>query len=143
MTSGAIVVRKHSPYKKFLKQAIISMIENGQFNAYILRHSKTEQECKIQRTKGDALGFSKLAALFLMLLFGCLLSFLVLLHEHFFGSKIKLNASFETQKEKELKIRIEAIKVLIPQIKNQSLKEKIETIFIGIEENCLLLLKNK
>ena len=143
MTSASIMVRKYSPYKKFLKQAIMSMIEKGQFNAYTMRRTKTQQECKIRRTTGDALGLSKLAALFLMLLFGCLLSFLVLLHEHFFGSKIKENFSSKLQKKEELEIKIEAIKELIPKIINQSMKQKMETMFMGIEENCLLLLQNK
>ena len=86
IASAAVIVRKHSPYKKFLKEAIISMIENGQLNAYITRYSKSEEECKTRRSKGDALGMSKLATLFFMLLFGCLISFLICAFEHIFKS---------------------------------------------------------
>ena len=86
MVSSAVIVRKHSPYKKFLKQAILSMIDNGQLNAYITRHSKSEKECKMQKTKGDALGMSKLAVLFFMLMSGCIISFLVFAFEYFHKS---------------------------------------------------------
>ena len=143
MTSGAIIVRKHSPYTKFLKQAIMSIIENGQLNAYFTRHSKTEQECKTRRTKGDSLGMSKLATSFLILFFGYLLSFLILLYEHFFCSKIKENPSFGMLEKNKLKIKIEAINVLIPQITDKSLKMKTEALIMKTEERCLLLLQSK
>lgn len=106
-------------------------MENGKLHVYNSRNYVSQSECKITDTT-NSLGIPKLATLFLMLIFGYVLSFLILLREHFFGPKIKESTYFEMQEKKELKIRIEEVKKLLPQIKNESLKKKTENIILQI-----------
>ena len=105
-------------------------MENGKFHVYNSRNSVSQSACKIIETT-KPLGIPKLATLFLMLLFGYVLSFLILLREHFFGPKIK-EIDFERQEKKEIKMRIEEVKKLLPRIRNESLKKKTENLILQI-----------
>ena len=126
MVSSAVIVRKHSPYKKFLKQAILSMIDNGQLNAYITRHSKSEKECKTRKTKGDALGMSKLAVLFFILMSGCIISFLVFAFEYFYKSPNQ-KKKFLSHNFIEYEDAFSVVRSLIPQM-DENLKNDTKWI---------------
>ena len=125
-------MRKHSPYKKFLKEAIISMIENGQLNGYITRYSKSEEGCKTRRSKGDALGMSKLAALFFMLMFGCLISFLVCVFEYFCKSPNR-KRKFLYHDFAKYENAFSVVRSLIPQM-DENLKNDTEWILNKMQD---------
>ena len=134
--------RKNSPYTKFFQSAIIELIENGKMDFYNTRNFLSQSACK-STNSANPLGIPKLATLFFTLLFGCALSFVFLLYERFYGTNMKKDATFERQEKKEFKIRIEAVKIFIPQILNESLKKKAEKLMFQIDEICLHFQMNK
>ena len=130
-------MRKHSPYKKFLRQAIMSMTCNGQLHHYITRHSKSEDSCETQRTRGDALGMSKLAVLFFMLIFGCTISFVIGIYEYSFIPPRKKKANFQFQDYTKYKNAFSIVRSLIPQAQmDEKLKNDTEWILNKLQDVC-------
>ena len=130
-------MRKHSPYKKFLRQAIVSMTCNGQLYHYITRHSKSEDSCETQRTRGDALGMSKLAVLFYMLILGGTISFVVGIYEYAFIPPQKKKANFQFQDYTKYENAFSIVRSLIPQAQmDEKLKNDTEWILNKLQDVC-------
>ena len=132
MASASIVLRKYSPYTKFLKQAVIDIIENGLFDFRNNKISK-QQDCKAQRTHGDALGMRKLATLFFMLMFGCMISYSICFFEYFSKPQKQQENDIKKQKMTEYENAFCLVKNLIPQM-DENLKENAEWILIKMQD---------
>ena len=130
-------MRKHSPYKKFLRQAIVSMTCNGQLYHYITRHSKSEDSCETQRTRGDALGMSKLAVLFYMLIFSGTISLVIGIYEYAFIPPRKKKANFQFQDYTKYSNAFSIVRSLIPQAQmDEKLKNDTEWILNKLQDVC-------
>ena len=128
-------MRKHSPYKKFFRHAIVSMHCNGILHHYITRHSKSEDSCETQRTRGDALGMSKLAVLFFMLIFGCSISFVVGIYEYICIPTPKKKVNFKFQDYTNHKNAFSIVRSLIPQAQmDEKLKNDTEWILNKLQD---------
>ena len=132
MASASIVLRKYSPYTKFLKQAVIDIIENGLFDFRNNKISK-RQDCKTQRTHGDALGMQKLATLFFILMFGCMISYSICIFEYFSKPQKLQKNDIQKQKIAEYENAFCVVKSLVPQM-DENLKKNAEWILIKMQE---------
>ena len=88
MYASSAALRKNSPFTQFLKQAILDATENGQLNVYMLRNSNKFINCPAKEEKGNPLGFSKIVSLFILLLFGALVSLFISMYEYLNRPKI-------------------------------------------------------
>ena len=112
-------IKKGSPYKKFFVHLFDQLRENGQLDLYAQRNALPRSECSHHKTEGDSLGMLKLTSLFLVLVLGVILSFIILFYEQLNQPK-KFSSCQEVRKNNEI---IEnAIKGLIPLLSDSSLK---------------------
>ena len=102
---------------------------------FCTRHSKSENSCEIQRTRGDALGISKLAVLFIMLIFGCTISFVIGIYEYSFIPPPKKKANFQFQDYTKYKNAFSIVRSLIPQAQmDEKLKNDTEWILNKLQD---------
>ena len=89
--SSAVALKKNSPYTKILNSALHKLMERGTTNIYKNRFSRDILSCSTTKSnttrKGNPLGISKLAFLFLMLFIGLTLSLFVSIFEFFHRPK--------------------------------------------------------
>ena len=74
---------KSSPYKKFIDEAILKMIESGKLKNILQRWEIEEPDCLPLIRKGKPLNFNKLISIFFIIGFGVLLAFIVVFFENF------------------------------------------------------------
>ena len=80
---------KSSPYKKFIDEAILKMIESGKLKNILQRWEIEEPDCLPLIRKGKPLNFNKLISIFFIIGFGVLLAFIVVLFENFQHNLLK------------------------------------------------------
>ena len=75
-------MKKNSPLTPFIWQEIRKMEETGITKILYERHRISEPNCKPIHTKGGILGIEKLASLFMILIFGIILSTIIFIFEN-------------------------------------------------------------
>ena len=114
---AAPVVRKNSPYKRFFKEAIMKMKENGDIDKFKRNIEQSKKVCSTGRSQVRALSIMKLISLFVWLVFGVLLSFGLGLVERLYHQIMtkeqasKTSSMIQEQKEME-KLTDDIIKML-------------------------------
>ena len=79
----AIAMTKNSPYKKFIDEAILNMLENGKLRIILQRWKIEEPDCSPLIREGKPLNFKKLISIFFIIGLGVLLAIIVVLFEIF------------------------------------------------------------
>ena len=74
---------KNSPYKKFIDEAILNMLENGKLRIILQRWKIEEPDCSPLIREGKPLNFKKLISIFFIIGLGVLLAIIVVLFENF------------------------------------------------------------
>ena len=96
-----MAMKKNSPYKIFFDWGIQNMRGNGELHLYEQRNSNFTIDCNVYPEERDPSDFLKTASIFIMLLFGALLSILFLFHERFKKSKSKSSTAKELKHTEE------------------------------------------
>ena len=78
----AIAMTKNSPYKKFIDQAILKMVESGKLKKILQRWKIDEPDCSPLTQKGRPLNFNKLISFFFIIGVGVLLAIFVVVFEN-------------------------------------------------------------
>ena len=126
--STTIGLKKNSPYGKFFKHAIYDLIEKAIFKernsikGSLLLQSESELENENQ------LGYSKLASLFAILLFGLIASILISLLECIFCKKPKELSLMERRKKINIDRFINQLSDLTNYLENDDLKLESEQL---------------
>ena len=85
----AIAMAKNSPYKKFINEAILNMLENGKLSNILQRWKIKEPDCSPLIKKGKPLNIRKLISIFFIIGLGILLTIIVMLLENLQHSLLK------------------------------------------------------
>ena len=101
--SGSIIMKKSSQYTRFFTQEMKKLEVTGNLNVLRKRYLEI-QKCN-PLLKEKPLGYEKLSFLFVMLIFGCIMSILVVLFEYITQTKKKKQEL--TSKDKEIEEKIE------------------------------------
>ena len=80
---------KNSPYKKFIDEAILNMLENGKLRIILQRWKIEEPDCSPLIRTGKPLNFKKLISIFFIIGLGVLLAIIVVLFENFQPNLLK------------------------------------------------------
>ena len=80
---------KNSPYKKFIDEAILNMLENGKLRIILQRWKIEEPDCSPLIRMGKPLNFKKLISIFFIIGLGVLLAIIVVLFENFQPNLLK------------------------------------------------------
>ena len=80
---------KNSPYKKFIDEAILNMLENGKLRIILQRWKIEEPDCSPLIRTGKPLNFKKLISIFFIIGLGVLLAIIVVLFENFHHNFLK------------------------------------------------------
>ena len=80
---------KNSPYKKFIDEAILNMLENGKLRIILQRWKIEEPDCSPLIREGKPLNFKKLISIFFIIGLGVLLAIIVVLFENFQPNLLK------------------------------------------------------
>ena len=86
-----MALKKNSPYTKFFKKGLQDMIRNGELHLHKQRNSEQSSDCNLTTEHGNPLGFLKMASIFAILLFGTILSTILLIFECFKKPKTVMN----------------------------------------------------
>ena len=85
----AIAMTKNSPYKKFIDEAILNMLENGKLRIILQRWKIEEPDCSPMIREVKPLNFKKLISIFFIIGLGVLLAIIVVLFENFQNNSFK------------------------------------------------------
>ena len=129
--SSSFALKKNSPYTKFFTQAFKDVKENGQLYRYSLKNSEISSDCSPTLERGNPLGFSKLASIFFILIFGIILSFLIFIFEH--CKKPEKNTNFVNQEILDLE---NSLSNLIPFLKDELERDAEDLLKQARNQRC-------
>ena len=97
----SIMMKKGSQYTRLLTKELMKMTTTG--NIHLLKQRYSGIQCK-QQLKEKPLGYEKLSFLFVMLIFSCIMSIIIVFIEYMTQNKKKKQESISKAKEIEEKI---------------------------------------
>ena len=132
---AAPVLQKNSPYKRFFKEAIMKMKENGDIDKFKRKIEQSRKVCSTGTSQVRALSLMKLISLFMWLILGLLLSFALGLIERIFHQILRKEQASKTTgsillEEKE-KLKTDLIRML-PHVPIE-LQNEVECLLDTIE----------
>ena len=125
-------MKKNSPYTKFFKRVINELSENGDVNILKLRYTKRLLNCGLESDE-NALGFLKLAPLFVLLCFGICLSFITSAYEYC-KCKKKSKERQKNHNHRNFHILQSSLSASISLLEKSSLKEDTELFLEYIKQ---------
>ena len=132
---AAPVLQKNSPYKRFFKEAIMKMKENGDIDKFKRKIQKSKKVCSTGTSQVRALSLMKLISLFVWLIFGILLSFTLGLIEKVFHQILRKEKAPKTAGsillEEREKLKDDLIRML-PHVPSE-LQNEVESLLDTIE----------
>ena len=118
---ASIVTKKGSHFRRFFSQEIRRLETTGNLDLLRKRYSGS-QACKPPALKEKPLGYGKLSFLFVMLIFGCIMSILVVFFEY--KTQTKKNEQEIKNEDKEMSLIEEKMGKYLEGLSNR----KTETI---------------
>ena len=125
----SFMMKKGSQFTRFFSKEIIRLDATGNLELLFSRGYKRNQQCK-PLLKEKPLGYEKLAFLFVMLMFGCIMSISVAYFEYKRQTKKKIKEL--TKKEKEMSLIEEKIVKNLEGLSNQETKNILGRLFVKL-----------